>query len=102
MPRYIPVILMGILALFLVIGCSSEKKADTQMEMKSEVEKTLDVTPDMLTTHIDLTCGMDLNKHAITDTTVYQGQLYGFCSDHCKQKFLEDPEAAIAKMEVTP
>ena len=96
--KYLLVVMMGVL---LVMGCSGGEKAEQQpaMEEKVTTDGPIDITPDMLTTHIDLVCGMDLNKHAIKDTTIYKDQLYGFCNTYCKEKFLEDPEAAIAKME---
>ena len=37
--------------------------------------------------------------HTVSDTAIYEGQLYGFCSDYCKSKFKEDPKAALAKFE---
>jgi YHS domain-containing protein len=89
-----------LIGIFIIFGCSAEKQADVQMETTTEAQKSIDVTADMLTTHIDLVCGMDMRKHTITDTTIYKDQLYGFCGSHCKEKFLEDPEAAIAKLEV--
>ncbi|MBN2365768.1 MAG: YHS domain-containing protein [Calditrichaeota bacterium] len=50
----------------------------------------------MLTTNTDLVCGMDLRKYAIKDTAIYEGQLYGFCSEYCKKKFMENPEKYLA------
>ena len=98
MKRYFIILLL--LSIFWIFGCSGEEQAEVKMETQSEVQKAIDVTPDMLTTHLDLVCGMDMRKHTISDTTVYKDQLYGFCSKHCKEKFLEDPEAAIAKLEM--
>ena len=93
------IIIPLLIGLCVIFSCSSEKQAEMQMEAEQSVDQTIDVTADMLTTHIDLVCGMDMTKHAIKDTTIYQDQLYGFCSSYCKEKFLEDPEAAIAKLE---
>ena len=96
-------LLMVNLVLFMVLlfltNCTVEKKAEMEMKSEVKVEKTIDITADMLTTTTDLVCEMDLTKHAIKDTTIYKDQLYGFCSEYCKQKFLEDPETLIAKME---
>lgn len=93
-------IVLSLLTCFLFLtNCSSEKKQEMQSETIIQTEKTIDITSDMLTTHIDLVCGMDLREHAIKDTTIYKGQLYGFCSSYCKIKFLEDPETMISKLE---
>jgi YHS domain-containing protein len=40
-----------------------------------------------------------LNKHPIADTTIYNDQLFGFCSEYCKTKFIEDPTKYIAKLD---
>jgi len=99
MKYHMMVNLVLLTVLLFLTNCTVEKKAEMEMKSEVKVEKTIDFTADMLTTSIDLVCEMDLTKHAIKDTTIYEGQLYGFCSEYCKQKFLEDPEAMIVKME---
>ena len=74
------------ISLVLMLGCSAEKQSEVQMEGESEAHQSIDVTVDMLTTHVDLVCGMDMRKHTIKDTTIYKDQLYGFCSSYCKDK----------------
>src|SRR5699024_7941040 len=49
-----------------------------------------------LSSNIDPVCGMHLNEHTLGDTTVYQGKIIGFCSGHCKGKFLKKPEVYVA------
>lgn len=42
----------------------------------------------------DPVCGM----RATDDITLeYQGEMYAFCSDHCRQQFQKEPEIYIAK-----
>ena len=84
---------------FFALNCSGEKKSEMNMETKPVEQKTLDITADMLTTTHDPVCGMDLTVHAINDTTIYKDQLYGFCSDYCKEKFVENPEEYLTKLE---
>ena len=93
------VILLVLSSLFFLVNCTTEKKSEVKMENEVKSEKAIDITADMLTTSIDLVCGMDLTTHPIKDTTIYKDQLYGFCSEYCKQKFLENPEEMIAKLE---
>lgn len=88
---------MMLLAGFLV-ACGSQKKQAAQ-KPQAPAEKSLDVTPDMLALEIDPNCGMDLHQHAIKDTAIYQGRLYGFCSEGCKEAFKRDPEAKLAAIE---
>lgn len=44
----------------------------------------------------DLNCRMPLSA-GIEDTAHYKGKIYGFCSTECKDGFLKNPEAEIAK-----
>ena len=39
----------------------------------------------------DPSCGMPVTS-IIEDTVHYNGKVYGFCSDECKQIFLKDPK----------
>jgi YHS domain-containing protein len=43
----------------------------------------------------DPNCGMPVTA-GIEDTVHYNGKVYGFCSDECKQAFLKNP-VALAK-----
>jgi len=42
----------------------------------------------------DPICGMRTTDKI---TLVYKGQIYAFCSNHCRQQFEKDPEIYIAK-----
>lgn len=42
----------------------------------------------------DPVCGMNAQK---TISLNYQGTVYSFCSDNCKQQFEESPESYIRK-----
>lgn len=44
----------------------------------------------------DLSCGMPLSA-GLEDTAHYKGNIYGFCSQECKDDFLKDPEGHLAK-----
>ena len=41
---------------------------------------------------LDPVCGMHVDPHAAGHAADYQGQTWGFCSAHCKEKFLADPQ----------
>lgn len=81
------------------LNCSGKEKSENKIETKPAEQKALDITADMLTSSHDPVCGMDLTTHAINDTTIYKDQLYGFCSDYCKQKFIENPEEYLSSSE---
>jgi YHS domain-containing protein len=44
----------------------------------------------------DLVCGMPVSA-GIGDTAHYNGKVYGFCSQECKDQFLKDPAKYAAK-----
>lgn len=46
----------------------------------------------------DLVCGMPLTA-GVGDTANYIGKVYGFCSKECKEAFLKDPSAYLAKTQ---
>src|ERR1700744_2239706 len=46
----------------------------------------------------DPACGMPLSA-GLMDTTTYNGKLYGFCSQECKNEFLKDPKGYTAKIK---
>ncbi|GAB4367555.1 MAG: hypothetical protein Kow0042_08290 [Calditrichia bacterium] len=89
------------LSAFLVASCEKGEKAEPQMETAEETQEVQGFTTDMLTTPMDLACGMTLTNETIHDTAIYKGQLYGFCSEDCKMKFKQDPETFVLKLEKT-
>jgi YHS domain-containing protein len=48
-------------------------------------------------TPVDVICDMSLEEHGVAATFEHEGETYGFCSEYCRDKFQEDPEAALAK-----
>lgn len=44
----------------------------------------------------DPICGMKTSKF-LTDTTVYQKNIYGFCSKSCKVEFKKNPKKYVKK-----
>jgi YHS domain-containing protein len=40
----------------------------------------------------DPVCGMEVNLETAPAKTEYEGQIYYFCSESCKEAFEEDPE----------
>lgn len=47
----------------------------------------------------DPSCGMPIIA-GIEDTVHYNGKVYGFCSDECKQIFLKDPKSVAKNAEM--
>ena len=67
-----------------IISCGGSAMQDT-------TKPALNVTPAQLAVKKDPVCGMDLTNAKISDTAMYNGGTYGFCSDNCKQEFKKDP-----------
>ena len=46
---------------------------------------------------IDPVCGMTVDPHAKGPSAEHEGQIYHFCSDGCRIKFVADPERYLDK-----
>lgn len=46
----------------------------------------------------DLVCNMKI-KQGDCDTLHYNGKIYGFCAENCKESFQKDPQKYISKAE---
>ena len=47
---------------------------------------------------IDPICEMSVDG-TVEDTVHYQGKVYGFCSEHCKKEFMEEPGKYLSAMK---
>lgn len=63
-----------------------EAQNDTTVSNKSLIALANDKDP---------VCGMPVNSADVTDTTLYDGKVYGFCSEGCKDDFLKSPKDYI-------
>ncbi|MEK7635469.1 MAG: YHS domain-containing protein [Patescibacteria group bacterium] len=45
----------------------------------------------------DVVCGMELDIENVRHSFEYNGIEYYFCSDNCKEHFVEDPEKYIGE-----
>ncbi|MBL0355660.1 MAG: YHS domain-containing protein [Chitinophagaceae bacterium] len=85
----------------LLFSCgANEKKTETPAAAMQHHDSTAVQKPDFTMVHFDLdkdlSCGMPV-KAGVEDTAHYKGKVYGFCAKECKEDFLKDPEAALAK-----
>ena len=84
----------------LIFACD-EAKPKTEMTavpatIKDSAKK---YTAAMVDNKKDPSCGMPVTA-GIADTVHYNGKVYGFCSDECKQAFLKDPVAMAKNAEL--
>lgn len=73
---------MGILFLILV-GCAKEEQPRTEEKIEKVETMVMKVT--------DPVCDMELKKENAIHAE-YEGKTYYFCSEHCKEQFLKDPQ----------
>lgn len=84
----------------LVFACNQKPKLETttvQIQKSDSVRKKF--TADMVDNKKDPSCGMPVSA-GIEDTVHYNGKVYGFCSDECKQIFLKDPKTLAKNAEM--
>lgn len=77
--------------LFLFSACNQQPKSTNPpavMQQHDSAEKKYTVA--MVDNKKDPNCGMPVSA-GIEDTVHYDGKVYGFCSDECKQAFLKNP-----------
>ena len=82
-------------------ACNSPVKEEKKMSEK-EVKDTLTehtVNPGLLVNKKDPVCEMPISA-GISDTTIYKGNILGFCSPECKAEFMKKPADSIAKAEL--
>lgn len=85
--------------LLFMFGCTAQNETEQVSTAESAETKAFDITTDMLAVDTDVVCGMKLTNQVLSDTTIHQDLMYGFCSDDCKSKFIADPEKILAKYE---
>lgn len=91
MIKQISIFIFGAL---LMASCGSSGSSNNDMNSD---KPGLTISPDELTTTIDPVCGMDMAQFKITDTAHYAGNVYAFCSEHCKEAFKGDPQKFLSK-----
>lgn len=50
----------------------------------------------------DPVCGMEIEPASAAGRTEYKGQMYSFCSTHCKEKFDLNPAKYLGNSAETP
>jgi len=90
------------LMVLVTMGTACNEKPNT--EMTKSPAKSIDsakprFTAAMVDNKKDPSCGMPVTA-GIEDTVHYNGKVYGFCSEECKQAFLKNPDAMAKNAEL--
>jgi YHS domain-containing protein len=89
-----------ILLCILAAACNQKPSAGVQPAAKNQTDSVKHrFTPEMVDNKKDPSCGMPVTA-GIMDTVHYNGKVYGFCSDECKQLFLKDPGTLAKNAEM--
>ena len=74
--------------------CSIQDKQSESSCKKDPLSKS---TSDVAEVKQDPVCGMDVEQKSSTPTAEYKNQIFFFCCEGCKRKFLENPQLYISK-----
>ena len=97
---YRPSLLALAVLVTLVLACNQKPKTEptaVQLQKSDSVRKKF--TAAMVDNKKDPSCGMPLTA-GIEDTIHFNGKVYGFCSDECKQIFLKNPNTLAKNAEM--
>lgn len=103
--------LFAVLIVAVMAGCGARDDSGTEVSPTPPVATVAPVpeapaasetpTPAIdvatLAMKLDPVCKMSLEEYPATSTAEHGGKSYGFCSDFCKRKFAEAPEAILAR-----
>jgi YHS domain-containing protein len=78
-------------------SASASIPADTMVSKEDTSKPKFTVA--MVDNKKDPNCGMPVSA-GIADTVHYNGKVYGFCSDECKQAFLKNPTSLAKNAEL--
>jgi YHS domain-containing protein len=73
---------------------AGKKKDGSQKAVCTRMTQDCSAAPDTL--RKDPICGM-MADDTKKDTVHYKNKVYAFCSKHCKEKFVKNPEANLPK-----
>jgi YHS domain-containing protein len=82
--------------LILMTACNQQRKTAEQVVPSSSQNENQSFKDVHFDNAKDLVCGMPLTA-GVGDTAHYQGKVYGFCSTGCKDAFVKNPAAYLAK-----
>jgi Uncharacterized conserved protein len=84
----------------ILFACSQKPSTEINpAAMKSADTAKAKFTVAMVDNRKDPNCGMPVTA-GIEDTLHYNGKVYGFCSEECKQAFLKNPVALAKNTEL--
>ncbi len=92
---------------FLLFSCNQQTKTETisappisaDSAMTKHEPAPRKYTVAMVDNKKDPSCGMPVSA-GIEDTVHYNGKVFGFCSEECKQAFLKNPDELSKSAEL--
>lgn len=77
--------------LLLALFCSAAECTQSSSSNKAPADPAAATTAVKYDNTVDFICEMAVTPE-FTDTCHYKGKVYAFCSESCKEGFLEEPE----------
>ena len=102
LPNISPLIVFFLLSALSSTNSACNQQTQTTVSpaiMQQKDSSAKKFTADMVDNKKDPNCGMPVTA-GIADTVHYNGKVYGFCSDECKQAFLKNPVALSKNAEL--
>ncbi len=96
---YISILSMLALPAILFSCKQNQNHERTSVEFRKSDSVQKKFMANMVDNKKDPSCGMPLTA-GIGDTAHYNGKVYGFCSNECKQIFLKDPKTLAKNAEM--
>ncbi|MBL7783979.1 MAG: YHS domain-containing protein [Saprospiraceae bacterium] len=90
-------VILLFLGVVLLAACKHQTPSNTT-QTTTEQPATEKASTVVLDNTIDPICEMSVDGTA-EDTVHYQGKVYGFCSEHCKKEFMEEPGKYLSAMK---
>lgn len=70
-----------------IISCTQETP---KIKHVVDKEKVTNLSQVKVVNELDPICDMSMTEY-LKDTAIYNGKIYGFCSDFCKKEFTKNP-----------
>lgn len=92
-------IILLVVGVVLLAACKQHTPPNTTAGQTTTEQPAGEKAPTVvLANTIDPICEMSVDG-SVEDTVHYQGKVYGFCSEHCKKEFMEEPGKYLSSIK---
>lgn len=92
-------IILLFVGVVLLVACKHQPPSNTTTTQTATEQPAGEKAPAVvLANTIDPICEMSVDG-SVEDTVHYQDKVYGFCSEHCKKEFMEEPGKYLSSIK---